>query len=63
VAFNKVAVLQPHVQELRVRNPTVITAHAKLFIEGSNSVFDVSRCLDLFQGAGLNCMRMGLQVV
>jgi hypothetical protein len=43
LSFDKVAVLLPHTRELRIHNPTVIPAQAKLFIEGTNSVFQV-RC-------------------
>lgn len=42
ISFDKVLVLQPHVRELRIRNPTVIAAQVKMFIEGTNSVFEVS---------------------
>jgi len=41
VGFDKVPVLVPHTKEVRVRNPTVIAAQMKLFIEGTNSVFEV----------------------
>lgn len=41
ISFDKVAVLTPVTRELRVRNLTVIPAQAKLFIEGTNSVFEV----------------------
>ena len=42
INFGKVAVLQPHVQQLRIHNPTVIQADFKLFIESSDSSFEVN---------------------
>jgi hypothetical protein len=41
INFDKVPVLEPRTRELRLRNPTVIPAEIKLFIEGTNSVFEV----------------------
>lgn len=41
ICFGKVQVLQQHVQELRLRNTTLIDAEVKLFVEGRDSVFQV----------------------
>eukprot|EP00775_Hariotina_reticulata_P008964 gene8964-9139_t len=41
INFKNVQVLQPHTQELRLRNATPIAAEAKLFVEGQDSVFEV----------------------
>lgn len=41
ISFNKVQVLQPHTQQLLLRNPTLIDAEVKLFVEGRDSVFEV----------------------
>jgi hypothetical protein len=45
VRFDKVQVLVPHWQELRLRNPTLVDAHVKLFVEGRDSVFEVGSAL------------------
>jgi hypothetical protein len=42
ISFDKVQVLQQHVRELRLRNTTLIDADVKLFVEGRDSVFEVS---------------------
>lgn len=41
ISFNKVQVLQPHTQQLLLRNPTLIDSEVKLFVEGRDSVFEV----------------------
>lgn len=41
VGFGQVPVLTPVTRELRLRNPTVIPAAVKAFVEGANSVFEV----------------------
>lgn len=42
VTFNKVQVLRQHVVEVRLRNPTLVDADIKLFVERMDSVFEVS---------------------
>jgi hypothetical protein len=42
ISFDKVQVLQPHTQQLLLRNPTLIDSEVKLFVEGRDSVFEVS---------------------
>lgn len=42
ITFDKVQVLLPHSQQLLLRNPTVIDSEVKLFVEGRDSVFEVS---------------------
>lgn len=41
IAFDKVQVLQPHTQQLLLRNPSLIDSEVKLFVEGRDSVFEV----------------------
>lgn len=41
IKFDKAQVLQPHMQQLLLRNPTLIDSEVKLFVEGRDSVFEV----------------------
>lgn len=41
IKFDKVQVLQSHSQQLLLRNPTLIDAEVKLFVEGRDSVYEV----------------------
>lgn len=47
ICFDKVQVLKQHTRELRLRNTTLIDADVKLFVEGRDSVFEVSAMVEL----------------
>jgi hypothetical protein len=45
VGFGRIEVLKKHSQHLRLRNMSPVDAHAKLFIEGRESVFQARPCV------------------
>jgi hypothetical protein len=53
--FEKVQVLQPHSQVLLLRNTTLIAADVKLFVEGRDSVFEVSTAAFLCNSTAPTC--------
>jgi hypothetical protein len=62
ISFDKVQVLQPHTQQLLLRNPTLIDSEVKLFVEGRDSVFEVSCqvCATLWHHRAVVCMQATL---